>query len=265
MWFEGLILKMKTEFQNPIQYFLTLGNEFISMNQLIGKKIAVKSLYTVCLECHKQKDLYRQGFCKSCFFESPRAGDWIFRPEKSKAHIKEKDRDLDYEIEIQIQPHIVYLAISGNIKVGVTRKEQIPTRWIDQGASEAIAVLEMPNRYLAGLAEVEMKKRISDRADFRKILTNKVVKENLVDKKNELLPHLPESLRNYSIQEEIIWKFSYPVVSFPNKIDSVLNFSKIASFEKKLIGMKGQYLLFDDQTIFNLRANEGHYINLIIS
>ena len=264
MQFEGLILKMKTEFQNPVQYFLTFDNEFLHMNQVIGKTIKLKSLHTVCLECYEQKELYRQGFCKSCFFESPRAGGWIFRPEKSKAHIKEEDRDLNYEVEVQMQPHIVYLAISGAIKVGVTRKTQIPIRWMDQGASESITVLETPNRYLAGLAEVELKKHISDKTNFRKIVTNQVLNENLTEKKDELLSYLPEHLREYKIEDEKVWKFTYPVEEYPNKVDSVVRFSKTPYFEKKLIGIRGQYLLFDDQTIFNVRANEGHYIWLEI-
>ena len=264
MRFEGLILKMKTEYKSPIQYFLTLDSEFIHMNQILGREIKMESFYTVCLECNEQKELYRQGFCKSCFFESPRAGQWIFRPEKSKAHREEQDRDLDYEIQAQLQPHIVYLALSGVLKVGVTRKTQIPTRWMDQGASESIAILETPNRYLAGLAEVELKEHVSDKTNFRRIATNQELEENLIEKKNELLCCLPQHLKVYRNEQEKIWKFVYPVQNYPNKVNSVLSFSKAPYFQKKLIGIRGQYLLFDDQTIFNVRASEGHYISLDI-
>ena len=96
-------------------------------------------------------------FCKSCFYENPAAGDWVMRPELSKAHLNKADRDLEYEKKVQLQPHIIYLALSSHLKVGVTRKTQIPTRWIDQGAHEAMTIIEVPNRYLAGIGEVALK------------------------------------------------------------------------------------------------------------
>ena len=100
----------------------------------------------------------RKRFCKNCFFKSPLAGEWIMRPELSKAHLNIEDRNLDYERKIQMQPHIVYFAISSHIKVGVTRKSQLITRWIDQGADRGLGLFEFPNRYLAGTCEVLLKK-----------------------------------------------------------------------------------------------------------
>jgi hypothetical protein len=55
---------------------------------------------------------------------------------------------------VQLQPHIVYL-----VKRGKSRgdsKTQVPTRWIDQGAIEAVSIVEVPNRYLAGITEVAL-------------------------------------------------------------------------------------------------------------
>ena len=109
----------------------------------------------------KEFEIFRQGFCKSCFYENPAAGDWVMRPELSKAHLNQADRDLEYEKKIQLQPHIIYLALSSHLKVGVTRKTQIPTRWIDQGAHEAMTIIEVPNRYLAGIGEVALKEYFS--------------------------------------------------------------------------------------------------------
>ena len=83
------------------------------------------------------------------------------RPELSKAHLNKADRDLEYEKKVQLQPHIIYLALSSHLKVGVTRKTQIPTRWIDQGAHEAMTIIEVPNRYLAGIGEVALKEYFS--------------------------------------------------------------------------------------------------------
>src|SRR5690606_42098080 len=106
---------------------------------------------------------YRQGFCYDCFYRSAEAGDWIMRPKLSTAHLDITDRDLEYEIRVQLQPHVVYLALSSELKVGVTRKSQVPTRWIDQGAVQALSIMEVPNRYLAGITEVALKNHFSDK------------------------------------------------------------------------------------------------------
>src|SRR5690606_32085347 len=109
----------------------------------------------------------------------PQAADWITKPELSTAHLDQEDRDLEYEKKVQLKPHIVYLANSSNVKVGVTRKTQVPTRWIDQGAHEAIEIVEVPNRYLAGITEVALKDHVADKTNWRKMLKNDVDDENL--------------------------------------------------------------------------------------
>ena len=99
---------------------------------------------------------------------SASVGDWIMRPELSTAHLDIEDRDLAYEKKVQLQPHIVYLALSSEVKVGVTRKTQVPTRWIDQGAVQAIPIVEVPNRYLAGITEVALKNHFADKTRLAK-------------------------------------------------------------------------------------------------
>ena len=133
MMYQGVLTKMQTEFGKPIQYYLNFEDDFLNMNQLLNKTLTLNFEKFECLNCHLNKEIYRQGFCKSCFFEIPTAGDWIMRPELSTAHLDVEDRDLEYEKKVQLKPHIVYLALSSEIKVGVTRKGQVPTRWIDQG------------------------------------------------------------------------------------------------------------------------------------
>src|SRR5690606_39341710 len=102
---------------------------------MIERNIHIKHIGYECLSCSKTKPVFRQGFCYDCFISSPAVGDWIMRPELSKAHLDIEDRDLAYEKRIQLQPHVVYFAVASDLKIGVTRKTQIPTRWIDQGAS----------------------------------------------------------------------------------------------------------------------------------
>lgn len=261
MLYQGVLKKMLTENAKPIQYFLNLDEDFIHLNQKINANFSIKFLKYQCLSCGKNKKIYRQGFCYTCFGETPRAGEWIMHPEKSKAHLDEEDRDLEYEKKVQLQPHIVYLANSSNVKVGVTRKKQVPTRWIDQGAHEALIVLETPNRYLAGIAEVALKEHIADKTNWRKMLKNDIEDENLVEVKNELVQFLPDEVIEYIQENESELELTFPVEKYPSKPSS-LNLEKNPTYEGKLVGIKGQYLLFEDNKVFNVRNSEGFYVEI---
>ena len=165
---------------------------------------------------------------------------------------------------VQLQPHIVYLANSSNIKVGVTRKQQVPTRWIDQGAHEAIEILEVPNRYLAGIAEVALKDHVSDKTNWRKMLTNDIEDVDLVAEKEKLSVYIPEEAKQYYLENNSKeTHMDFPVLQYPKKVKS-LNLEKSKTYTGKLKGIKGQYLIFEDNTVFNIRGNEGYYVNLAV-
>ncbi|ULC59368.1 DUF2797 domain-containing protein [Flaviramulus sp. BrNp1-15] len=264
MNYQGVLTKMETEFSQPIQYYLVFESDFINMNQLLDKNITIQFIKYQCLNCGLDKPIYRQGFCKSCFFDIPQAADWIMRPELSTAHLDKEDRDLEYEKKVQLQPHIVYLANSSNVKVGVTRKSQVPTRWIDQGAHEAIEIVEVPNRYLAGITEVALKDYVSDKTNWRTMLKNEIVDENLVEWRERLKQYIPDEAKDYYIENNTETNLDFPVHKYPIKPKS-LNIIKQQSYTGKLVGIKGQYLIFEDETVFNIRANEGLVVNLNIN
>ncbi|CAM1333979.1 DUF2797 domain-containing protein [Tenacibaculum aestuariivivum] len=264
MEYEGVLKKMYTENLDTVQYYLDMKADFINMNQLLNKKITLSFVTYECLSCHSEEKIYRQGFCKKCFFETPNAGDWIIRPELSKAHLGEEDRDLSYEKSVQLQPHIVYLANSSTVKVGVTRKGQIPTRWIDQGAHEAIEIIEVPNRYLAGITEVALKEYVADKTNWRKMLKNDVVDESLVSWVEKLRVFIPEEAKQYIIENNTETTINFPVEKYPLKPKS-LNIIKEQSYVGVLVGIKGQYLIFEDETVFNIRSNEGLVVKLDIA
>ncbi|RKN79572.1 DUF2797 domain-containing protein [Ulvibacterium marinum] len=263
MQYEGVLQKMQTEVGTPIQYYLVFENDFLNMNQILDKHLQIDFIKFQCLNCGRDRPIYRQGFCKTCFYEVPTAGDWIMRPELSTAHLDKEDRDLEYEKKVQLQPHIVYLANSSNIKVGVTRKSQVPTRWIDQGAHEAIEIVEVPNRYLAGITEVALKDHLSDKTNWRKMLTNDVKDENLVDWRDRLKEYIPEEASEYYIDTNKETHLQFPVLQYPEKVNS-LNLNKNPSYKGILKGIKGQYLIFEDNTVFNIRGSEGYYVGLSI-
>ncbi|ADY29756.1 MULTISPECIES: DUF2797 domain-containing protein [Cellulophaga] len=264
MQYQGVLQKMQTENGNPIQYYLVFENDFLNVNQILNKSVEISFIKHQCLNCKLDKPIYRQGFCKSCFFEIPTAGDWIMRPELSKAHLDQEDRDLAYEKKVQLQPHIVYLANSSNVKVGVTRKAQVPTRWIDQGAHEAIEIVEVPNRYLAGITEVALKEHVADKTNWRKMLTNTVDDENLIEWRNKLKQYIPKEATQYFIEDNQETHLEFPVMQYPEKVKS-LNLDKTPVYKGTLKGIKGQYLIFEDNTVFNIRSNEGYYVSLTIA
>lgn len=254
---------MSVEFVDPIQYYLLFENDFLHVNQVLDQELEIKLLKFQCLNCGANFPIFRQGFCTNCFFEIPAAGDWIMRPELSTAHLDKEDRDLAYEKKVQLQPHVVYLANSSNVKVGVTRKSQIPTRWIDQGAHEAIEIVEVPNRYLAGITEVALKEYVSDKTNWRSMLTNTLKDEDLVAWREHLKPYIPREVADYYISDNSETQINFPVLRYPNKVKS-LNLDKTPHYRGKLKGIKGQYLLFEDNTVFNIRGCEGYYIGLQI-
>ncbi|MFD0993403.1 DUF2797 domain-containing protein [Tenacibaculum geojense] len=264
MQYTGVLKKMDTEITEKVQYYLDMKSDFINVNQLLNKQLTLDFVTYECLNCHLEKEIYRQGFCKSCFFEIPTAGDWIMKPELSKAHLDIEDRDLTYEKKVQLQPHIVYLANSSDVKVGVTRKTQVPTRWIDQGAHEAIEIVEVPNRYLAGITEVALKEHVADKTNWRTMLKNDIKDENLVEWRERLQAFIPEEAKEYYIANNSETNINFPVEKYPAKPKS-LNIVKEQTYTGKLVGIKGQYLIFEDERVFNVRSNEGIVINLTIN
>ena len=263
MIFQGVLLKMDSELSNEINYFLKLDNDFLNVNQLIGKTIKLSFVKNQCLSCSEDLEIFSQGYCKSCFFEIPQSGEWIMKPELSKAHLDIEDRDLEYEKQVQLQPHIVYLANSSHLKVGVTRKSQIPIRWIDQGAHQAMSIIETPNRYLAGISEVALKNYVSDKTNWRQMLKNEVSSESLELSKDQLIAFLPNEVKPYVLSENQLVNLNFPVYKYPDKPKS-LNIYKSNQFEGVVCGIKGQYLIFEDDTVFNVRNNQGYVVKIEI-
>ena len=151
------------------------------------------------------------------FKSSPLAVESIIRPELSRIHEGVALRDYDWEMAHHMQPHIVYLSKTAGIKVGVTRETQIPYRWIDQGAVEALILAKTPYRQAAGLIEVALKKHISDKTNWRKMLQNNLSERSLSDVKTELTNYLDDDLKQYITQDSEINKVNFPVIKYPHK------------------------------------------------
>lgn len=257
---KGLIEKMRVSQDETVQYTLVLDGE-INMNAHIGKYIRMEySGVILCSNCGKRtKNSFGQGFCFPCFQSAPQAAPCIISPELCRAHLGE-GRDLEWEEKHHNQPHIVYLTASDVIKVGVTRLNQQFTRWMDQGASQTIILAETPNRYLAGVIEVALKAHFTDKTNWQRMLKNETDDSiDLIEEKGRAEDLLPNDLRDFISDDDTIHYFNYPVESYPAKVKSV-GFDKTPIIEGTLAGIKGQYLIFDDQRVINMRKHTSYEI-----
>lgn len=253
---------MRAELANPVRYFFRIGDAEIDMNALLGSHIRMQFEGQInCVACGKRtKTSFSQGFCYACLQTAPEASETVMRPELSKAQFGIA-RDMQWAQEHDLIDHILYLALSSELKVGVTRIHQIPTRWIDQGASQAIRVLQTPNRHIAGVAEVFLKKYFTDKTNWRDMLKNKLAENvDLSQEKENLLHLLPAELRQYRSTDDTVTSLNYPVTEYPEKPNS-LSFDKQAVVEGTLLGIKGQYLLLSNNQVINIRKHNGYYIS----
>ncbi|WP_319591618.1 DUF2797 domain-containing protein [uncultured Draconibacterium sp.] len=254
---------MRTELNEPVNYSLPIGDELIDMNALIGKEISMRFDGQInCISCGKKtKTSFNQGFCYNCLQTAPEASESIIRPELSKAHLGIA-RDMEWAEKHDLIDHFVYLAVSSALKVGVTRGHQIPTRWIDQGASYAIKIAKTPNRHIAGVIEVFLKNHFTDKTNWRAMLKNEVLKDfDLAAEKERITNLLPLELQKYIDEENEVTKINYPVEQFPVKIKSI-GFDKLPEVTGTLAGIKGQYLIFDDSRVLNIRKHNGYFLRV---
>ena len=263
MHYQGNIRKMKTELANPVNYTLPIGDELLHMNELIGKEIQLKFKGQInCVSCGKlTKTSFNQGFCYSCLQTAPEASESVIRPELSKSHFGIA-RDMDWAEKHDLIDHCVYLAATNDVKVGVTRNHQIPTRWIDQGASSAIKLAKTPNRHIAGVLEVFLKNHLTDKTNWRAMLKNEVLEHvDLLAQKQKVALLLPTELQKYIDPDNESTAIQYPVEKYPDKIKSI-GFDKLPEIDGVLSGIKGQYLIFDDDRVLNIRKHKGYFLEL---
>lgn len=262
---EGNLLKMQSEAASPIQYKLALGEDLVDMTSLVGTYVKLHFTGQInCVNCgRKTNKSFAQGFCYPCFMNAPQNAECIIRPELCEAHLG-KGRDPEWEERNHNQPHVVYLAISSGIKVGVTRATQVPYRWIDQGAWKAVKIAETENRYQAGLIEVDLKQYASDKTPWQRMLKNEQATTiDVLETKALLQDKMREDLKQFVSSDDTIYELNYPVVRYPQKVKSH-NLDKVPALEGKLEGIKGQYLLFEGGTVINIRKYSGYFVELEI-
>lgn len=263
---EGNLIKMRSELNQPVDYFLKLGDQEIYMNELIGKQLKLEHNGVInCIHCGaKTKKSFNQGFCYNCFQTAPEADQSVVRPELSMAQFGIA-RDMEWATKHDLIDHFVYLSVTNDLKVGVTRFHQIPTRWIDQGAVKAIKLAKTPNRHIAGIIESFLKNYLADITKWQPMLKEEInTKVNMVEEKQRIAKLLPAELQQYVTSDNNITEIEYPGDYQLLKVKSA-SFDKTPKIEGTLARIKGQYLIFDDEKVINIRKFNGYYVNFEVS
>lgn len=263
MKFKTNLLRMRTVFDKPVRYYLKKDDkEEILLNNNLGKKIKIRYLEKInCINCGAETNKsFHQGYCYSCFTSIPQTDAGIIHPEKDQSHLG-ISRDMEWAKENTLIDHFVYLAITGNLKVGVTRYNQVPTRWIDQGAISAIKLARTPNRYLAGIIEVALKSSVSDKTNWRNMLKSSSHQLDLISEKNSITQYIPDELKKFITVDNYITEIVYP---YKNSLSdfSQINFDNTNDFEGILEGIKGQYLILSNGGVLNVRKHNGYQVEI---
>lgn len=258
----GHLGKMRVELDSEVRYQLPLDDQLLDLNPLIGQNLRLEYGGTIhCSHCgRKTNKSFNQGYCYPCFSKLAQCDSCIVSPEKCHYH-EGTCREPSWGEQFCMTDHIVYLANSSGVKVGITRASQIPTRWIDQGAVQALPILRVKTRQQSGLVEDVIRQHVADKTNWRAMLKNSVDEVDLIAKRDELLDLCKVELNALAdrfginaiqpLGDAEVVAINYPVIEYPTKVTS-FNFDKTPVVEGKLMGIKGQYLILDTGVI-NIR------------
>jgi hypothetical protein len=270
----GAARKMHTELADPVQYRLPLGEAVVSMNPLLGRQLQLRYAGAMhCIHCgRKSSKSFNQGYCYPCFRRLAQCDSCIVSPEK--CHFDQGTcREPDWAQQHCMTDHFVYLSNTSGLKVGITRGSQVPTRWIDQGATQARPIFRVSSRYISGLVEVLFKPHIADRTNWQAMLKGDADDRDLEQARQELLAvcaadiealQQEHGLQALSVlEDQVDTRIRYPVLQHPGKVKS-FNLDKQPLVEGTLQGIKGQYLIFDTGVI-NIRKYGGYELSLTVT
>lgn len=271
----GHLEKMQTSLDEngAVDYQLPLDDQRIPLNNLIGKRISLEHLGDIhCIHCgRRSKKSFSQGYCYPCFTKLPQCDSCIMSPEKCHYH-HGTCRDAAWGEKYCFTDHFVYLANSSGVKVGITRGNQLPTRWIDQGATQGLPIFRVESRYQAGLIEDRLREHIADKTHWQRMLKGNAEDVDLPALRDELMarsePELELLEQEFGLQalqrlySENTTQIEFPVVVWPEKVKS-FNLDKQPLIEGLLQGIKGQYLIFDSGVI-NIRKYTAYNVQLSV-
>ncbi|CAB1212580.1 DUF2797 domain-containing protein [Acinetobacter bouvetii] len=259
-----------------VEYKFVLDRSEISLPFSLGQEIEIEWTGNIyCVSCgSKTNKSFSQGHCFKCFKTKASCDMCIMKPETCHYHLGTCRED-SFAHEVCFQPHIVYLANSSALKVGITRLGQMPTRWLDQGATQALPIMKVGSRRLSGQLEIMFGTQVADKTDWRKLLKGEAEPLDLIEVREQLIEEFAPKIQtirdefsqnlefNESIEvleDERPREFVYPVEQYPEKIKSH-NLDKTPIIRGKLFGIKGQYLILDTGVI-NIRKYSGYELKI---
>lgn len=271
---EGSIRKLLGALGEPVDYSLPLGEQQVPLNQLLGRTIRLQALGEIhCMHCGRRtKKSYSQGYCYPCMTKLARCDVCIMSPERCHYELN-TCREPAWGEQFCMTDHIVYLANSSGLKVGITRATQIPTRWIDQGASQALPILRVATRQQSGLVEDLLRQQVADKTNWRALLRGEPEPLDLIAERDRLLAGAREGVEalqaRFGLQaiqplpDAQVQDIRYPVLEYSAKPQSA-NLDKEPALEGTLLGIKGQYLLLDTAVI-NIRKYTAYSMAFSVS
>ena len=254
----------QAEYVLPIYENLNLKGE-INLNELIGKQIRLSSTGDIRCVLHGEKlnKTFGEGLCWNGFQDSSNASPCIIHPELCKAHEGIALRgDMDWERDNHLIPHIVYLSFTSGVKVGVTSERNLLSRWIDQGARQGVVFARVPYRQLAGEFEVLLKEHVADKSNWKGMLQPIFVESaDLIAAKENLLFEIPDAFQDFIDDEDKVWNIQFPCEDRPVN-PKAWKLSPENVYEGRLKGIVGQYLIFENQQVLNIRSHAGCEVDL---
>jgi len=265
MW-HGTLVKMPVQAGEPVRYRLAdalgAGGE-LELNPLLGQRLVLEHDGEArCIHCGARTPKpYGEGSCYPCFTRLPQNDICIVRPELCHYHDAANPcRDPAWGERHCLQPHLLYLAVSSGLKVGITRLSQVPVRWIDQGASLALPLLRLPDRRAVGEVERFLADHLPDRTQWQRMLRHEVPEVDLRAERRRVMELLGGRFPAEELPEEEPRRFVYPALAWPTKVTS-LNLEKTRRVEGRLMAIKGQYLILDSG-VLNVRKHSGWTVSL---
>jgi len=269
----GNISKLKTELVSPVAYSLPIGDELISVNQWMGKSVSLTYDGEInCINCgRKTKKSFQQGYCYPCFQTLAECDSCLIKPELCHYH-EGTCREPQWGEQHCFQDHYVYLANTSGLKVGITRQTNIPTRWMDQGATQALPIYRTRDRLLSGEIEVILKQHVADKTAWQRMLKGEPEPVDIASERDRLHKECANEIKEvvnangddavtFLVNEQVI-DIHYPVEQYPEKVKS-FNFDNTPEVAGVVMGIKGQYLIFDTG-VLNIRKFSGYKLSLEI-
>jgi Protein of unknown function (DUF2797) len=269
----GHLKKMRVQQGDVVHYQLPLDDTLLPLNDAIGSCLRLEYRGAIhCCHCGRlSKKSFSQGYCYPCFSKLAQCDSCIVSPEKCH-YFEGTCREPEWGESHCMVDHIVYLANSSGVKVGITRESQTPTRWMDQGATQALPIMRVKTRLQSGLVEDALRAHVRDRTDWRAMLKGDAEPVDLCQIRDELMercePRLSELEQRFGIaalqrlDTAELQSFAYPVTEYPTKVSS-FNLEKTPVVEGTLLGIKGQYLIFDTGVI-NIRKYTSYDVSVTI-